>query len=148
MSEVRRICDHCGEAVPLDGRFCARCGYDFETALPAQSSNLPVALGKAALPMIVGAAGIALRAGWKLAQSEWAKETARNFFDMTFNRPNRGDIPLRAQNAPESKPVQPAPQTDAARPRRTIRIRSTWAVGDANGVWRQGTSEQTIEIDD
>jgi hypothetical protein len=29
-----------------------------------------------------------------------------------------------------------------------IRIRSSWAVGDANGVWRKGTSDQTIEIDD
>jgi hypothetical protein len=35
-----------------------------------------------------------------------------------------------------------------ARPRTTIRIRSSWAVGDANGVWRQGVSDHTIEIDE
>jgi hypothetical protein len=85
MSEVRRICGHCGAAVALDGRYCAACGYDFESALPAQSGNLPLALGKAALPMLVGAAGLVLRAGWQLAQSEWAKEAARNVFDLAFN---------------------------------------------------------------
>jgi hypothetical protein len=151
MSEVRRICAHCGEAVPLEGRYCARCGYDFDTALPVQSGNLPMVLGKAALPMLVGAAGLMLRAGWKLAQSQWAKDTARNVLDMAFNRvqnqPPR-DIHMRSA-APVHKPAQPpAPPTPAPRARRTIRIRSTWAVGDANGVWEQGASEQTIEIDD
>ncbi|MEX1019369.1 MAG: zinc ribbon domain-containing protein [Litorilinea sp.] len=146
MSEVRRICAHCGEAVPLDGRYCASCGYDFETALPVQNSNLPVALGKAALPMLVGAAGLALRAGWKLAQSQWARDTARNVLEMAFNR-----APVRAVQPP---PPAPAPSAStnvenaAQKPRRTIRIRSTWAEGDANGVWRKGTSDQTIEIDD
>lgn len=150
MSEVRRICDHCGEAVALDGRYCPQCGYDFETALPAQSSNLPVALGKAALPMLVGAAGLALRAGWKIAQSQWARDTARNFFDMAFSRPSHTPPVPRAEEKPTPPPApQNAPgEVGPRRPRRTIRIRSTWAVGDANGVWRQGTSDQTIEIDD
>jgi hypothetical protein len=34
------------------------------------------------------------------------------------------------------------------RTRRSIRIRSTWAVGDARGVWRQGATEHIIEIDE
>lgn len=157
MSEVRRICAHCGEAVALDGRYCAHCGYDFETSLPAQNTNLPVALGRAALPMLVGAAGLALRAGWKLAQSQWAKDTARNFVEAAFNRATRV-ADRTAQHPPTSPQAQapsPAPPTatqtntvEMNRRSRTIRIRSTWAVGDANGIWRQGTSDQTIEIDE
>lgn len=144
MSEVRRICAQCGAAVALDGRFCSGCGYDFENALPVSESNLPVALGKAALPMLVGAAGLMLRAGWKLAQSEWAKETARNVLDLAFNRAAQPPAPPPVQSAAQP----PSAAAASSRPRRTIRIRTNWAEGDANGVWRRGSSDQTIEIDD
>jgi hypothetical protein len=145
MSEVRRICALCGEAVPLEGRYCARCGYDFESALPAQQNNLPINMTKAALPVLAGAATLALRAGWKLAQSQWARDTARNFLDMAFNRV-QSVAQQPAQPPAEPKPTSPA--EPARRARRTIHIRSSWAEGDAKGVWRQGTSEHKIEIDD
>jgi hypothetical protein len=89
-------------------------------------------IGKAALPLLAGAASLALRAGWKLLQHRLAT-TATPTLPLT-----------------KTTPAQPAqhPAGATTRPRRTIRVRSTWAVGDANGVWQQGTSDQTIEFDD
>ena len=75
----------------------------------------------------VGAATLALRVGWKLLNSR-----------------------LNAVEPQRMQPPAPAPRQEIA-PRsggRRIRIRSSWAVGDANGVWRQGTSEHIIEFDD
>ena len=76
MSEVQRICPECQTAGPLSGRYCPSCGYDFQGALPAPQYNLPVVLGKAAVPVLVGAASVALRIGWKLLQSRWAQAAA------------------------------------------------------------------------
>ena len=93
-------------------------------------------LGKAALPLLAGAASLALRAGWKLLQQRL--ENA-----VTQPAPS-----LRAVTKPAATPPTIRQATGAARPRRTIHIRSSWAVGDAHGNWRQGSSEHTIEIDD
>lgn len=128
MSEITRICAQCGQPGPLEARYCPHCGHDVEASVPAQLSqrNLPVLIGRAALPVLAGAASLAIRAGWQLLQKRLAQ-------------------PLTTQSQPPAKaPAAPAQQ----RPRRTIRIRSAWAVGDAHGVWRQGSSEHTIEIDD
>jgi hypothetical protein len=53
-----------------------------------------------------------------------------------------------AMTAPVAKPVQPITPAPAAAPRRVIRIRSSWAVGDGRGNWRQGASDHTIEINE
>lgn len=134
MSEIQRICVQCGYANPLESRYCARCGHDSQGALPALRPSLPVVIGKAALPVLVGAASVALRMGWKLLQQRAAQA---------------------ARVQPPSQPLQVMPRSvaapapsPAARARRTIHIRSTWATGDANGVWRQGSSEHFIEIEE
>jgi hypothetical protein len=127
MSEITRICAGCGEAAPLEARYCPHCGYDTTGGPPAPTSNLslPMALGKAALPVVAGVASLAARFAWKLIQQR-------------LNQP----APIQPSTATAAS--SPAPRTA----RRVIRIRSSWAVGDANGVWRKGTSDQTIEIDD
>jgi hypothetical protein len=143
MSDVQRICAQCSTASPLDARYCTRCGYDFQAELPVQQSNLPVVIGKAALPVLVGAASLALRAGWRLLQSRMAQEAARKAFDSTFNRPVNPPVEPAKTPAPRQEEV-----TTPRQPRRSIHIRSSWAVGDANGVWQQGHSEHTINFDD
>jgi hypothetical protein len=85
------------------------------------------------LPVLAGAASLVVRAAWKLMKSQVARRAAQRA------------VQAITQPAPvQPTVVQPAPR----RSRRTIHIRSSWAVGDANGVWRKGSSEQTIEIDD
>jgi hypothetical protein len=135
MSEVQRICTHCGEAGPLAARYCPHCGADSQAALPAPQANFPLALTKAALPILAGAASLALRAAWKLLQSR-----------MTANVTEQAVQSLRTARTAQP----PAPTTSAAaqRPHRTIRIRSAWSVTDGNGVHRSGVSEHQIEIDE
>ncbi|MEZ4861048.1 MAG: zinc ribbon domain-containing protein [Caldilineaceae bacterium] len=128
MSEVQRICTQCGQAGPLNARYCAHCGYDTEGALPVQRQNLPAVVVRAALPILAGAASLALRAGWKLLQNRLTTAAAEST-----------STALRTTPAPAAAP---------AKSRRTIHIRSAWAVGDANGNWRRGESEHVIEIDD
>jgi hypothetical protein len=135
---VQRICVQCGASGPLEARYCARCGYDSQGQLPAPPQNLSLAIGKAAMPVMLGVASLALRMGWKLLQSRWTKETARATAATVLNQ---------IQPA-SSQPLQPSVQAEVApaRRRRTIHIRSSWAVGDANGVWRQGHTEHHIEL--
>ena len=127
MSDVSKICPHCGGSNALDTRYCAHCGYDTQSALPAVQYNLPVVLGKAAVPVLAGAVGLAVSIGWKLLQG-------------VLNQTARPPINVARR---ESTAIQPAAQT----PRRTIHIRTAWAIGDSSGNWRRGESEQTIEID-
>lgn len=132
MSEITRICAQCGKSSALEAQFCPHCGYDMQTGLPApQGNQLPMVIGKAALPILAGVASLAVRAGWKLLKDRLSQAATQ---------------PVRAATQP------PAPRpTDTPAPRqarRTIRIRSAWAVGDASGVWRRGSSEHTIEIDE
>lgn len=134
MSEVQRICPHCGEAGPLPARYCPHCGADSQSALPAPQSNFPLALTKAALPILAGAASLALRAAWKLLQSR-----------MAANVTEQAIHSLRtARNTQSSAPITSPDQ----RPHRTIRIRSVWSVTDGNGVRRSGVSEHQIEMDE
>lgn len=139
MSEVQRICPHCGEAGPLAARYCPHCGADSGAALPAPQSSFPLALTKAALPILAGAASLALRAAWKLLQSR-----------MTATVTDQALHSLRtARNAqPPAPATPPAVVSTSQRPHRTIRIRSAWSVTDGNGVHRSGVSEHQIEIDE
>jgi hypothetical protein len=127
MSDIQRICPQCNTSTPLDIRFCPSCGYDNLAELPMRQSSLPATVGKAAVPVLVGVATLAVRAGWRLLSSR-----------LTAPTPIQVSPPAKAPQQP------PAPRTSGRR----IHIRSSWAVGDANGVWRQGSSEHIIEFDD
>ncbi len=147
MSDIRRICAQCGASVPLTVRYCGNCGYDFQGELPVAQSNLPAVIGKAAVPFLLGAASLALRLGWKVLQSRWAQAAAESAVDAALKKVQ----PAKTRPAPNPAPIQPAAPVEeplAARARRTITIRSAWAVGDANGIWRQGFTEQRIDLDD
>jgi hypothetical protein len=135
MSNVQRVCPQCAAAGSLNARYCAKCGYDFEGELPALASKLPLALGKAAVPVLVGAASVALRLGWKALQSRWAQAAAEKAVDVALHK---------TQSPPAPRPADAVER----RPRRTVTIRSAWSVGDANGVWRQGYSEHRIDLDE
>jgi hypothetical protein len=142
MSKVDRMCVQCGEGNPIEARYCARCGYDSQAALPVQHSNLPAVIGRAALPVLVGAAGLAVRAGWKLLQSRLAQAST----------PSVVNVPAQPFAPPPSLPqILTQQQTNLAanrRAKRTVHIRSAWSVNNGDGVWQQGTSEQTIEFED
>lgn len=125
MTEILRICPQCGKGFPMEARHCSHCGYDIDAALPAPQNSLPDLVTKAAVPVLVGAASLAVSMGWKLLQG-------------MMNRPVK----------PVQQPIQVRNNTPARAPSRmTVRITTSWAVGDSNGNWREGHSEQTIEID-
>ena len=136
MSEISRICPHCGKGNLMEARHCAHCGADTQAALPVAQRNLPVSLAKVALPVLAGAASLALRAGWKLLQ---------NYLAQRVDQPAAPQPITRAAAQPIKVPHKVEP---AQRPTTRIHIRSTWAVGDARGNWRQGSSEHTIEIEE
>jgi hypothetical protein len=141
MSNVQRVCVQCGEGNPVEARYCAHCGYDSQSALPAPRMNLPAVIGRAVLPVLVGAAGLVVRAGWRLLQNRLAQATTT----ATPVTP-RADV-----QPPVSKSTVIHPRQEIVMPRRarrTIHIRSAWSVNNGNGVWQQGTSEHTIELDD
>lgn len=145
MGNVQRICEKCGGGTPLDARYCPNCGHDREMlsasqALPSQAKRLPVVVGKAALPLLAGAASLVLRAGWKLLQNRLANTTPEQAADLLRQMTK----PASTQQPPATAPAA----TPARKARRTMHIRSSWAVGDANGNWQRGTSEHTIEFDD
>ena len=156
MSEVQRICSQCGQTGSLDARFCPHCGHDAEEqTLPVQQLDLPVLVGKAAVPVLLGAASLALRMGWRLLHSRWAQETVRSAAQTVVDRmsPRSEHTEQPPAQRPASRPVTPTSRSIESiertpRAKRTIRITSTWTVGDANGTWRRGASQHTIEIDD
>jgi len=131
MNHVQRICPQCSGNTPVDARYCPHCGTDTERELTVRQNNLPAAVGRAALPVLAGIATLALRTAWRLLNERITAETLTTVASESKDKPV-----VRQETAP------------AKRPRQTIRIRSAWAIGDANGRWSQGTSEHTIEIDD
>jgi predicted amidophosphoribosyltransferase len=136
MNEITRICGQCGKSSPLDAQYCPHCGYDTQGNLPvASSTGLPATLRTVALPLVAGVASLAMRAAWKLLRSRFTHQLAQQAMMTVAAR--------------QVQPLKPqVDQTPARRLRRTIRIRSAWTVGDANGTWRQGTSDHTIELED
>ncbi len=135
MSSVHRICANCGKDTPLQAQHCPHCGYDTQAGLPVKTtSTLPMVMGRAAVPMLVTAGTLAARMIWKLLR-ERNLPTATAAFNI--------------QEAPAAQPVaRGEPQGVAARTRHSIHIRSSWAVGDASGIWRQGMTEHHIDIED
>lgn len=131
MSNVTRICPQCGHGNGMEDRYCASCGADTQASLPATTgANLPAVIGKAALPVLVGAASLALSAGWKLLQSALSKPAPQP--QTALQR----QPPIQVKSAP----LVPR------RGRMTVTIRTSWAVGDSSGRWERGQSEQTIEF--
>jgi hypothetical protein len=135
MSQVNRICPQCGGNVSLQARYCGDCGYDTSRGLPAQRLNLPVQVGRAALPVVAGLAGLAIRSGWKFLQAQLAQAATQ----ATPTVQN----PLTPRATSDLKPMDSSPRAG-----RTIRIRSSWIIGDGQGRWKQGNEEHIIEIDD
>ena len=131
MSQIQRICPQCSGSTPVDARYCPHCGADTEGELVVRQGNLPASVGKAALPILAGVATFALRTAWRLLNQRLTAETVTT----VVSEPN-----MKPTIRPDAAP--------ANRPRRTIHIRSAWAVGDASGRWSQGSSEHTIEFDD
>lgn len=138
MTDVQRICARCGHSNPLEARYCARCGDDSRGHLPTAQTNLPLVIGRAALPVLATAAGLALRVGWRLLQNRLARPVA-----VTPVQPTPSPTPSPASGLPARVTTQPVVAN-----RRTIHIRSAWAVSDGQGGWREGVSEHTIEVDD
>ena len=87
MSEIQRICAQCGQSGALDTRYCPHCGYDVQAGLPAPRTNLPVTVAKAALPILAGVAGLAVRAGWRLLQSRLAQAAVQTAVDKVVTVP-------------------------------------------------------------
>lgn len=125
MTELSRICPQCNKSFPLEARHCSHCGYDMDATLPALQNNLPALVGKAAVPLLAGAASLAISMGWKLVLG-MIKRPAK---------PTNQPIQVR-----DAKPLQ-------AQSRMKIHITTSWVVGDSAGNWREGRSEQTIEIE-
>lgn len=163
MSSVQRLCEQCGRPNPLDARYCGHCGYDTHGALPAQQVNLPAVIGRAALPVLVGAAGLAVRAGWRLLQSQWARDMAKQALNAAQSHvQSKAQAPQQPQPSaskpapqPPAKPastqIAPAPSAtprSAPHAKRTVHIRSAWRVSDGRGGYQQGMTEHTIEIND
>ncbi len=124
--QVHRVCPRCGGNVALEARYCPHCGVDTRAGLPVERDALPARLGRAALPVAAGLAGFVLRMGWHLLRRRLVRLGPRA----------------------DSRSQGPTPTSPARRGRRVLRIRSWWAVGDANGLWRQGREEHIIEIEE
>ena len=68
MSEVFRVCPNCGQDVAMAARHCGACGYNTQGGYPLEGrNNLPAMVTKVGLPVAVGLAGLALRAGVAVA---------------------------------------------------------------------------------
>lgn len=128
MGEVFRVCPACSADVPLPAQHCPNCGHDSRENPPARRSQLPVPVTGALVPLAAGVAGLVLRAGWKLLQNPWFRSTVAS------------GLGSQEQSAPPAEAARPSP-------RRTIHIRSSWAVQEADGRVRQGREEHTIELD-
>lgn len=135
MSQVNRICPQCGGNVSLQSRYCGECGHDTSRGLPVQRLNLPVQVGQAALPIVAGLAGLAIRSGWKFLQTHLAQAATQ--------AAAVSQEPLVRRSASEISSTEPTRLAG-----RTIRIRSSWIIGDGQGRWKQGKEEHIIEIDD
>lgn len=131
MAEVNRICPTCGKSSPLDAQHCPHCGADVSAGVPMRhGSALPANVTRAALPVIVTAGTLALRFAWRLLRQQ------------LFS-------PAPTTSATQSKNVpQTVPNQTPTRSGRSIRIRTAWAVGDANGIQRQGYSDQQIDFEE
>lgn len=143
MSQIQRICPHCGHDGPIGAAYCAHCGERGEASdarqLPAPRVNVPAVVGRAALPLLATAASFAVRAGWRLLRHQLETRAAA---------PVDAPKPVQGSTSSTSLARRGDSASIAPQHRRTVRIRSSWVVGDAHGNLRHGASEHTIEIDE
>jgi hypothetical protein len=139
MANVHRICAACGKDTPLEARHCPHCGHDTVSGLPMKSeSQLPAVMGKAALPVLATAGTLVARMMWRLVRDRLLAAAATPA-SPPARQPTRANVPMERP----AQSVQPAPRRT-----RSIRIRTQWAVGDANGMYKQGYTDQQIDFDD
>ena len=74
-----------------------------------------------------------MRKAWQLLRERMEADASLESFQQT--------------GSPKRTPDNNTHAAQTHTPRRTIHIRSKWMVSDANGVWQQGASEHTIELD-
>ena len=154
MSEVFRVCPNCGQDVAMAARHCGECGYNTQGGYPLEGrNNLPAMVAKVGLPVAAGLAGLALRAGLQLLRKQLPHSICRGkepgMSEVFRVCPNCGqDVRALAANALSRNAPRPPAQPRRGRGSRFIHIRSKWAVGDKNGVWRSGEEEHIIEVDD
>lgn len=168
MAEITRICPVCKKKSEMDNQFCPHCGHKVGSmASDAGRRQMPVSLAGASFPLLAGAAGLLIRIGWKVLQSKTTHELATRAIESlmqsglsrstdvqrhsglgkndSLKGNRRQDSALkRNSNLPSAVPEQ---NVNLA-PKRSIKIRSHWAVQDGSGMIRRGQSEHTIEIDD
>ena len=138
LAQVHRICAACGKDSPLEAQYCPHCGQDSYAGLPMrQGSSLPMVVTKAAWPVLATAGTLAARVIWKLL-----RERILSAANITVRTEPAAPV-VRVDDQPIAQPI-----AQSQRSRRALRIRTTWAVGDANGIQRQGYTDQTIEFDD
>jgi hypothetical protein len=131
MAEVNRICPACGKNSPMDAQHCPHCGVDTSAGVPMrQGALLPASVTRAALPVVVTAGTLAVRFLWKLIRQQLFSPAP----------------PLATSTRNVPQPTQQ--EVPACRNGRSIRIRTAWAVGDVNGIQRQGYSDQQIDFDE
>jgi hypothetical protein len=132
MAEVNRICPACGKNSPLEARHCPHCGHDATIGVPMRQTNLlPATVTRAALPVLVTAGTLALRMVWRLVKQQLLSPASLS-------------VVTPSKTMPQASPSD----TPARRSGRSIRVRTAWAVGDANGIQRQGYSDQQIDFDE
>jgi hypothetical protein len=100
----------------------------------ARETNLPALVRSAAMPVLAGITTLAVSAGIRVVQG---------ILRQALASATQAGAPSTAlqRNAP-------ADVVPAGRRNRTIRIRSSWAVTDGQGNFRQGQSEHVINLDE
>jgi hypothetical protein len=131
METVYRVCPECGKNAPIEAQYCPHCGTDTSSGLPVrQASNLPVVVGKAALPVLATVGTLLVRTLWK----------------MLRQRPGVFGAVIRPDATSAISPTQQPPTRNPRGP--SVRIRTSWAVGDASGIRQQGFTEHEIHFDE
>jgi hypothetical protein len=136
MSSVTRLCSRCSYGNPLETQFCGRCGADMHAShLPAaRETHLPALVRNAAMPVLAGITTLAVSAGIRLVQGILRQALA------SATKAAASSTALQRNAAADIVPAE--------RRNRTIRIRSSWAVTDGQGNFRQGQSEHVIDLDE
>lgn len=131
MEIVYRVCPECGKDAPIEAQFCPHCGKDTNSGLPVkQAGNMPIVVGKAALPVLATVGTLLVRTLWKMLRQRPNPLGAVIGSDAASAVAHREQSPAKATRGP------------------SVRIRTTWAVGDASGIRQQGFTEHVIQFDE
>jgi hypothetical protein len=116
MERVRKICPQCGAANPMEADRCVECGATMRGSLPIlRESKLPVPWKEVGASLALGAAALAMRAGWRLLQALLERRDVEPVSLRTASsavsslgawRPRRGERPKRGE-IQEAFPSEP-----------------------------------------